>query len=159
MVLETLLGSIGGGLLRLAPEALKWLDRKNERAHELAMTNLSIEADRERAKAQLSVENAKADAAWDAGAMQALVEGIRAQSVPSGVKWVDAISSSVRPTITYAFFGLYATCRLAAFVVGVKQGIPTLDVLKATWTPEDQVVLAGILNFWFLGRVFDRASR
>jgi hypothetical protein len=33
------LGSILGGLFRLAPEVLKWLDKKNERQHELAMFN------------------------------------------------------------------------------------------------------------------------
>ena len=33
-MLESLLGSLFGGLFRLAPEFLKWLDRKNERDHE-----------------------------------------------------------------------------------------------------------------------------
>ena len=31
-----LLGSIFGGLFRLAPEVLKFLDKKNERQHELS---------------------------------------------------------------------------------------------------------------------------
>jgi len=35
MVLETLFGGVFGGILRLAPEVLKLLDRKNERQHEL----------------------------------------------------------------------------------------------------------------------------
>lgn len=159
MILETLLGGLGGGILRLAPELLKVLDAKNERTHELAMGHLSIEADQARAQAQISVENAKADATWDAGALQALIESVKAQATMTGVKWVDAMSSLVRPSITFAFFGLYASCRIAAFIVGVHGGVPVLDLLKATWSAEDQVVLAGILNFWFMGRVFDRASR
>ena len=32
-----LLGSIFGGLFRLAPEVLKFFDKKNEREHEMAM--------------------------------------------------------------------------------------------------------------------------
>ena len=36
-MMETLLGGVFGGLLRLAPEALKFFDQKNERKHELAM--------------------------------------------------------------------------------------------------------------------------
>jgi len=28
-------GSLLGGLFRLAPEVLKWVDKKNERSHEL----------------------------------------------------------------------------------------------------------------------------
>jgi len=30
-------GSLLGGLFRLAPEVLKWMDKKNERSHELKM--------------------------------------------------------------------------------------------------------------------------
>ncbi len=36
-------GTIFGGLFRLAPEVLKFLDRKNERSHELAMFNRQCE--------------------------------------------------------------------------------------------------------------------
>ena len=36
-MIETLLGGLLGGAFRLAPEVLKWLDRKGERSHELAM--------------------------------------------------------------------------------------------------------------------------
>ncbi len=35
-----LLGSIFGGLFRLAPEVLKFLDKGNERKHELSMFSL-----------------------------------------------------------------------------------------------------------------------
>jgi hypothetical protein len=36
-MIEALLGGLLGGAFRLAPELLKWLDRKGERGHELAM--------------------------------------------------------------------------------------------------------------------------
>lgn len=158
MILETLLGSLGGGILRLAPELLKVLDAKNERAHELAMGRLSIEADQAKAKAQLGIQHAQADAAFDASAVQALIESIKAQAAPSGIKWIDGMSSLVRPTITFAFFGLYALGRISTIILGAKNGVPVLEVLRATWTPEDQVVLAGILNFWFLDRMLRRAA-
>lgn len=159
MILETLLGSVGGGLLRLAPEVMKLLDAKNERSHELAMTNLSIEADKVKAANQIAVQESSAAGAFNVSALQALVEGIKGQAVPSGIKWVDALSSMVRPTLTFAFFGLYASARIAAFLVAVHNGTPALEVLKATWTGEDQVMLAGLMNFWFLGRVIDKAVR
>lgn len=41
-MLGGLLGGLVGGILRLAPEAFKLFDRKNERSHELKMTELSI---------------------------------------------------------------------------------------------------------------------
>ena len=159
MILETLLGSVGGGLLRLAPEVMKILDAKNERKHELDMTRLSIEADKAKAQNAIAIQQAEAESSFNASSLQALIEGIKAQATPSGVPWIDGLSSLVRPSLTFAFFGLYASCRIATFIVGVQHGVPVLDLLKNTWTGEDQVVLAGILNFWFLGRVFDKVLR
>ena len=40
-----ILGSIFGGVFRLAPEVLKWMDKKNEREHELNM--FKFQCDRE----------------------------------------------------------------------------------------------------------------
>lgn len=158
-LLETLGGGLLGGLLRLAPEILKWMDRKGDRAHELEMTRLSIDSDRLRAEARLALQTQAAEATFQASSLQALIESVKAQATPSGVRWIDGLSSLVRPSITYAFFGLYALCRLATFSIGVNNGIPVLDLLHNTWTPEDQVILSGIINFWFLGRVFDKALR
>ena len=42
-MIETLLGGLLGGAFRLAPEFLKWLDRKGERGHELAMQDKALE--------------------------------------------------------------------------------------------------------------------
>lgn len=156
MILETLLGSVGGGLLRLAPELLKVFDRKNERKHELEMTHLSIESDKVKSQAQLALQESQASSAYDVGALQALVESIKSQGTPSGVKWIDGVSAAVRPSITFAFFGLYASCRIATFIVASKTGVPALQTLAACWTGEDQVMLAGMLNFWFLGRTLDK---
>ena len=43
-----LLGSIFGGLFRLAPEVLKFLDKKNERQHELNMFQLQTDLEKMR---------------------------------------------------------------------------------------------------------------
>ena len=42
-MIETLLGGLLGGTFRLAPEILKWIDRKGERGHELAMQDKALE--------------------------------------------------------------------------------------------------------------------
>ena len=42
-MIETLLGGLLGGLFRLAPEVLKWIDRAGERRHELAMQDKALE--------------------------------------------------------------------------------------------------------------------
>ena len=48
-MIETLLGGLLGGAFRLAPEILKWMDRKSERGHELAMQDKALEFEKNRA--------------------------------------------------------------------------------------------------------------
>ena len=54
-----LLGSIFGGLFRLAPEVLKFLDKKNERAHELNM--FQLQTDLEKMRGEFRVEEKYVD--------------------------------------------------------------------------------------------------
>jgi hypothetical protein len=42
-MLESLFGGLLGGLFRLAPEILKFLDRKSERSHEIALLKTEME--------------------------------------------------------------------------------------------------------------------
>lgn len=159
MILETLLGGLGGGLLRLAPEVMKVLDAKNVRKHELDMTTLSIEADKVKAANAIAIQQSENEGVFTASSLQALIESIKAQATVTGVKWVDAASSLVRPSVTYALFGLYTACRVATFFTAVHAGTPAIEVLRATWTDEDQILLAGILNFWFLNRTIEKYSK
>lgn len=154
-----LLEMLGGGLLRLAPEVLKVLDRKNERTHELEMTRLSIEADRARAEAQIKIQESQADSAFNVGALQALVESIRAQGTATGNRIVDGISALVRPTITFCYFGLYALCRVASIWILMRSNASSSEIVTAAWTAQDMEVLGGILSFWFLDRILTRARR
>jgi uncharacterized protein YbjQ (UPF0145 family) len=155
MILEML----GGGLLRLAPEVMKVWDRKNERANELAMTQLSIEADKARADAQIKIQESQADSAFNVGALQALVESIRAQGTATGNRIVDGISALVRPTITFAYFGLYVGCRMASLWILMRSNASASEIVAAAWTAPDMEVLGGILSFWFLDRILSRARR
>jgi len=54
-----ILGSIFGGLFRLAPEVLKFWDRKDDRKHELAMYGLQI--DLEKTKGEIRIDEKYVD--------------------------------------------------------------------------------------------------
>jgi hypothetical protein len=158
-MIETLLGGLLGGAFRLAPEVLKWLDRKNERMHELAMQDKALEFEKLRGAQKMAEISASADAAWNTGAIEALKEAVAAQGKQSGVKWVDALSSSVRPVITYWFMALYCAAKTAAFTAAISSGTDWSTAVQHAWTEADQALWAGVLNFWFLGRVFDRVKQ
>jgi hypothetical protein len=155
-MIETLLGGLLGGAFRLAPEVLKWFDRKSERVHELAMQDKALEFEKLRGATRMAEINAAADAAWNSGAVEALREAVSAQGRNSRTKWADALSISVRPVITYWFMALYCAAKTAAFVGAIDAGVEWIPAVQAAWTDADQALWAGVLNFWFLGRVFDR---
>ncbi|MCG9087690.1 hypothetical protein LH444_01370 [Laribacter hongkongensis] len=155
-MIETLLGGLLGGAFRLAPEILKWLDRKGERGHELAMQDKALEFEKLRGAQRMGEIGAAADGAWNTGAIEALKEAVAAQGQRSGIGWADALSASVRPVITYWFMALYCAAKTATFAAGVSAGAGWGDAILHAWTDADQALWAGVLNFWFLGRVFDR---
>jgi hypothetical protein len=155
-MIETLLGGLLGGAFRLAPEVLKWFDRQGERGHELAMQDKALEFEKLRGAQRMSEIGASADAAWNSGAIGAFKEAIATQGRPTGVQWADALSSSVRPIITYWLMALYCAAKTVAFVAALNAGAGWGAAVLAAWTEADQALWAGVLNFWFLGRVFDR---
>ena len=155
-MIETLLGGLLGGAFRLAPEILKWLDRKGERGHELAMQDRALEFEKIRGAQRMSEIGASADAAWNVGAIETLREAVRSQGEKTGVRWADALSSSVRPVITYWFMALYCAAKTATVAAAVTGGAGWGVAILYAWTEADQALWAGVLNFWFLGRVFDR---
>ena len=155
-MIETLLGGLLGGVFRLAPEILKWLDRKGERGHELAMQDKALEFEKLRGAQRMSEIGAGADAAWNVGAIETLREAVRTQGEKTGVRWADALSSSVRPVITYWFMALYCAAKTATVAAALTGGAGWGVAILYAWTEADQALWAGVLNFWFLGRVFDR---
>jgi hypothetical protein len=104
----------------------------------------------------MSEIGAAADFAWNTGALEALKESVHAQGQRSGVGWADALSISVRPVITYWFMALYCTAKTAAFIGAINADGGWIEAATHAWTEADQALWAGVLNFWFLGRVFDR---
>lgn len=155
-MIETLLGGLLGGAFRLAPEFLKWLDRKGERGHELAMQDKALEFEKIRGAQRMAEIGSQADAAWNTGAIEALRDAVRTQGEKTGVWWADALSSSVRPIITYWLMALYCAAKTVAFVAALNAGAGWGAAVLAAWSEADQALWAGVLNFWFLGRVFDR---
>jgi hypothetical protein len=154
-MIEALLGGLLGGLFRLAPEVLKWIDRASERRHELAMQDKALEFEKLRGAQRMAEIGAAAEAAWNTGALEALRSAVRSQGRKTGVLWADALSTSVRPVVTYWFMGLFCAAKTAAFTAAVTAGAGWEMAVLHAWTEADQALWAGVLNFWFLGRVFD----
>ena len=155
-MIETLLGGLLGGAFRLAPEILKWFDRQGERGHELAMQDKALEFEKIRGASRMGEIGASTYAAWNTGAIGAFEKAVAVQGMQSGVKWADALSTGVRPVITYLFMALYCTAKGTAFFAAINGGAGWVEAVQVAWTGADQALWAGVLNFWCVGRVWER---
>lgn len=143
-----------GGLLRLAPEFLKGLDRKNERKHELAMMEIEVRI----AEKRMEHEMRKVDAAMTMAEMDAISAAVKeqGQTARAAGKFVAAVSALVRPVVTYWFVGMYSAVKIVGMMMAVQAGGDWKEVLIQSWTAEDMAMLVMVLSFWFVGRVYDR---
>jgi hypothetical protein len=156
-MIETLLGGVFGGLLRLAPEAFKLFDRANERKHELAMLNAEMEF----AKLRGEIAMRETEAAMTMAEVDAMAEAFKEQAATaSAAGWfVAALSALVRPGVTYAFVGAYFAVKYAMFEIAMSQNGQWKEVLVGLWTKDDMTIMFMIISFWFVGRVYERTNK
>ena len=153
-MLETLLGGVFGGVLRLAPEVLKFFDAKNERGHELRM----LEAEMKFAQVKGEIAMRQTEAQMTMAEVDAIGEAFKEQSATAQAagKVVAAISALVRPFVTYLFVVAYALVKVAGYLIALEQGGEWKSVITTMWSVDDMAVLNMILSFWFVGRVYER---
>lgn len=152
-----LLGSIFGGLFRLAPEVLKWLDKKNERAHELSM--FTLQTDLEKMRGQFKMEEKYVD--YSVQQLDTIKEAFKEQATTAKeAGWfVAAVSALVRPGITWALFFMYATVKAAALVMAFQTGGHWTEVVTKVWDADDFAMLNMCLTFWFVGRSIEKYQK
>lgn len=153
-----LLGSIFGGLFRLAPELLKFLDKKNERQHELSMFNLQCQLEAQRGAQKLQEIGAQRDMAIDSGVIDAFKSAIEQQTemVKAAGGWVAKLSASVRPVVTYWILGIWSFVHVWYAWNAWLKGLPPIEVFKTMMTADFAALVSGTLNYWFLDRTLSK---
>ena len=148
------IGSVLGGVFRLAPEVLKYFDKKNERLHELSMFSRQCELEQLRGAQKLAEIGAVREAAVDVGVMDAFNAAInqQAEMVKAAGGWAASLSASVRPVMTYYLLVLYGTAKTAAMVLAYYHGQSLTEVLAKSWGSDDMALLTGVINYWMIDR-------
>jgi hypothetical protein len=148
-----LIGLVTGGIFRLLPELLKHLASRREADHEYRMTELQLRVDQARAAQAIDLVHAQGAAAAEASELGAWAEALRGQAVVTGVRWVDALSSTVRPVLTYWWcLVLYTTHKAVLVAVGLQERLPVAQLAPLVLTDFDRSVVASIIGFWFTDR-------
>ena len=152
-MIMTLFATLGGGLFRLLPEVLKFLERKDDRKHELAMFDRQLDADKLKGQMALDQTRAQAEGALSLAEVNAIIEATRAQAITTGIKWVDAISSLMRPVITFWWvIVMYTGALVAQYTVLVQQGATQVAAIITLWGPDEKAIVGSIVGFWFADR-------
>jgi hypothetical protein len=149
-----ILGSVFGGLFRMAPEVLKFFDKKNERQHELLMFSRQCELETLRGQQKLAEIGAQREAAIDVGVMDAFQSAIEQQAtmVKAAGGWAASLSASVRPIVTYWVLFVWSFIHVWFAWNAWLAGALPIEVFKTMMTPDFSALLAGTINFWFLDR-------
>lgn len=152
-MIESLLGSLFGGIFRIVPEILKLLDAKDSRKHELALMDVEVKLAEMRAQQEMH----RVDAEVDKAQMEAIAEALKGQAdmAVAGGKFVAAISTLVRPLVTYWLVALWSGVKIAMMLVAYEQNANWKSVLIQSWSVDDMAILSMILAFWFVGRVWE----
>jgi hypothetical protein len=149
-----ILGSVFGGIFRMAPEVLKFFDKKNERQHELLMFSRQCELETLRGQQKLAEIGAQREAAIDVGVMDAFQSAIEQQAtmVKAAGGWAASLSASVRPVVTYWVLFVWSFIHVWFAWNAWLAGALPIEVFKTMMTPDFSALLAGTINFWFLDR-------
>jgi hypothetical protein len=147
-------GSLLGGIFRLAPEVLKFLDKKNERGHELEMFNRQCELEAQRGAQKMAEIGAQHEATVDAGVMNALNAAIESQTemVKAAGGFAASLSASVRPVVTYWILFIWSGVHLWMAYSAWHIGTEPTEVFKLMMSADFSALVSGTLNYWFLDR-------
>ena len=147
-------GSLLGGIFRLAPEVLKFFDKKNERQHEMAMFSRQCELEQLRGQQKLAEIGAERDRAIDTGVMDAFNAAInqQAEMAKAAGGWAASLSASVRPVVTYWVILLWSFVHLWFAWNAWLSGAEPREVFNTMMTADFMALVSGTINYWFLDR-------
>jgi hypothetical protein len=148
------LGGILGGLFRLAPEVIKFFDKKSERQHELAMFDRQCQLEAQRGAQRLQEIGAQHAMTLDQGVMDAVNAAIVQQTemVKAAGGWVASLSASVRPVVTYWVLGIWSFAHVWFAWNAWVSGASPKEVFTTMMSADFAALVAGTINYWFMDR-------
>ena len=144
----TLLGSLLGFGSSFLPEVLNFFKAGQEHKQKMESMKLEMELMSKRSELQLNMLDKQA------GIKE--TEGLyKHDSIDAG-GFVNALRGSVRPVITYAFFGLFVAVQIVIMVKVMNEGGNWAAAVTLMWTAETSGLFAAIMSFWFGNRAVSK---
>ena len=77
-------------------------------------------------------------------------------SINQGTGIIAGLQKSVRPVITYCFFGLFVAIEVTLLREALNSGVPLAESLGLLWDDDTKAIFAAIISFWFGSRAIDK---
>jgi len=144
--------AILGALSSFVPGILQYFTMKASNAQQLALQQLQMQAAKEGTALQIDLANSQSD-------IQQQQRIYTFAGAPSGVKWVDALTVSIRPYITIIMFHVWIAVEIALLYHGIQKAYDLAQLAALVWTPDTQAIFGAIIGFWFGNRMLTRGSQ
>lgn len=80
-------------------------------------------------------------------------------SINQGTGFIAGLQKSVRPIITYCFFGLFAVIEITLLMEALEKGTDFSEAINILWDDDTKAIFAAIISFWFGSRAIDKSRR
>tara|TARA_B100002019_G_scaffold260051_1_gene245860 strand:+ start:75 stop:539 length:465 start_codon:yes stop_codon:yes gene_type:complete len=145
----TIIGSLLGFGTSFLPEVLNYFKRGQEQKYELQRMQMEMELMAKRSELKISELDKEAEIKE--------TEGLYKHDNVDAGGFINALRGSVRPIITYAFFGLFVAIKVTALLSLMNQtGMQLNMALSTIWDDQTAGLFAAIMSFWFGNRAVSK---
>ena len=145
----TIIGSLLGFGTSFLPEVLNYFKRGQEQKYELQRMQMEMELMAKRSELNIAELDKEAEIKE--------TEGLYKHDNVDAGGFINALRGSVRPIITYAFFGLFVAIKVTALLYLLNQtGVSLNMALDTIWDDQTAGLFAAIMSFWFGNRAVSK---
>ena len=144
----TLLGSLLGFGTSFLPEVLNFFRAGQDHKHKLESMQLEMDMMAKRNELKLNIIDKQAEIKE--------TEGLYKHDSMDAGGFINALRGSVRPVITYVFFGLFVAIKITALISLMDAGNDLGRSLSLIWDDSTSGLFAAIISFWFGGRAVSK---
>jgi len=149
----SLLGSLLGFAGSAVPAITDHFAKKEDRKLELDKMRLMAELKKEGLEFDLKMYNTMgADKEHER-----LIQHDIAINQGNGI--ITGLQKSVRPVITYAFFGLFCVIEVTLLLEAIDKGTDFSEAINLLWDDDTKAIFAAIISFWFGSRAIEKARK
>lgn len=147
----TLISTLIGLFSPIIPALVKMFEKSQDNKYELELRKLEIEAAERGIALQARIQQ-----------IQATIDANKALYVHDesliGNDWINNLRASVRPIITYSFFGLFCIIKLALGYAAYMAGADITQLANVVWDEYTASLFGAIMGFWFGSRLWEKQS-